>query len=157
MAPFILNTSSKALSPNTLVCGGAESWGFNIGVVGDTIQPQQRHCFLLLRSLGMCSGTMGRGRGLHAKCLQCGRQICTRRNALFEMPRAAPERTLLINAQASSICPHPASFNVSHLSCTFRKSPQTVHNRSDLLLLLHISINRCRLLGLGDVRCARFS
>ena len=144
-----------------MVCGGAGSWGFKIGVVGDTIQPQQRHCFLLLQSLGMCSGTMGRGRGrgLHAKCLQCGRQICMRRNALFEMPRAAPERTLLINAQASSICPHPASFHVSHVSCIFRKSPQTVHNRSDFLLLLlwHISINRYRLLGLGDVRCARFS
>ena len=39
--------------------------------------------------------------------------------------------TLPINAQASSICLHPASFHTSHLSCTFRKSPQTVHNRSD--------------------------
>lgn len=63
MAPFILNTSSKALSPNTFVCGGAGSRGFDIGVAGDSIQPTAE----ALSSVALKSGNVfwhhGQGQG----------------------------------------------------------------------------------------------
>ena len=51
-APFYLNTSLKALSPNTFIFGGAGNWGFNIGVVGDTIQPTTEALFFVASKSG---------------------------------------------------------------------------------------------------------
>lgn len=134
--PFYLNTSLKALSPNTFIFGGAGSWGFNIGVGGTQFSPQQRHCFLLPQSLGMCSDTMGRGRGLHAKMLTVWATVLHKEKMLYLKCQEQPLReTLLINAQASSVCPHTASFHVSHLSCTFRKSPQTFRKSPQTCLI----------------------